>query len=144
MVINAFSNKIIQLADDSYSQYYEKKKISEEPYIYWVEKPEEFINFADYLKYEVKEGFNVKTGQKKQNVGLSKVRKFVKDINSGKINNMESAVDRYLKDISPDKDFLDATKIIYGAPSYILKEIFNDFEYAVFGSLGPKNRKKTR
>ena len=55
---------------------------------------------------------------------------------------MESAVDRYLKDISPDKDFLDATKIIYGAPSYILKEIFNDLGYAVFGSLGPKNRKK--
>ena len=94
---------------------------------------------------KVKEGLNVnfgKRGQKKQNVGLSKVRKFVKDINSGKINNTESAVDRYLKDISPDKDFLDATKIIYGAPSYILKEIFNDLEYAVFGSLGPKNRKK--
>ena len=44
MVVNAFANKIIPLADDSYSQYYEKKnKISEEPNIYWVEKPEEFI-----------------------------------------------------------------------------------------------------
>ena len=40
---------------------------------------------------------------KKQNVGLSKVRKFVKDINPGKINNMESVKDRYLKDIFPEK-----------------------------------------
>ena len=27
MVINAFANKIIPLADDSYSQYYQKKKL---------------------------------------------------------------------------------------------------------------------
>ena len=39
---------------------------------------------------------------KKQSVGLSKVRKFVKDINPGKINKMESAKDRYLKDVFPD------------------------------------------
>ena len=62
MVINTFKNKTFPLADGSYSQYFEAEP--EETDIYWVEKPENFINLTDNLNdlkkgYGVKEGFNV-------------------------------------------------------------------------------------
>ena len=65
MVIRAFKNKIIPRVDGSYFQYFEGKA-EEEPHIYWVEKPEKFIEFTDYLKNEVKEGFNVNFGGRGQ------------------------------------------------------------------------------
>ena len=40
------------------------------------------------------------------------MRKFIDDIDSGKINNKESAVDSYLKNIYPDKKFLETKNIV--------------------------------
>ena len=73
----------------------------------------------------------------------------MKDINSGKINNMKTAKDRYLKDIYPDKKFLKTSNIVDRTLSHKLKKIFEDFEYAVFGvflptDTEPKKSKKTR
>ena len=113
MVINGFKNKIIPLADGSYSQYFEGEPIEAD--INWVKKAEEFIKHVDYLEDEVKEGFNVnlnRKGDQTRNVSISNVRKFVDDINSGKINNMESALNRYLKDILPDQEFLNTRNIL--------------------------------
>ena len=65
MVINGFKNKIIPLAGGSYFQYFEgEDKV--EPDIYWVQKSEKFIEFTDYLKNEVEEGFNVNFGKNAQ------------------------------------------------------------------------------
>ena len=60
------------------------------------------------------EGFNVNFDQKTKpkNVSVSKIRKFVNDIDSGKINNKKSAIGRYLKDIYPDKKYLDGKNIV--------------------------------
>ena len=113
MVINGFKNKIIPLADGSYSQYFEGEPIEAD--INWVKKAEELIKHVDYLEDEVKEGFNVnlnRKGDQTRNVSISNVRKFVDDINSGKINNMESALNRYLKDILPDQEFLNTRNIL--------------------------------
>ena len=113
MVINIFKNKIIPLVDGSYSQYFEAEP--EESDINWVQKPEEFINFACYLKNEVKDGFSVNFNQKGSdtiNVGVSKIRKFVDDIESAKINDIETAKNRYLKNILPDKKFFKTRNIV--------------------------------
>ena len=80
--------------------------------------------------------------KEKHNVDLIEIKKIVKDINSGRINNMKSAVDRYLKDIFPNKKFLETKEIIYDFPSYILKKVFDNFEYAFFGSYDPEKRKQ--
>ena len=108
MVINAFKIKIIPLADGSYSQYFEGE--SKEADINWVKKPEKFIELVDYLEDEVKEGFNVNFNQKGDQT--RNVREFVDDINSSKINGMESALSRYLKDILPDQEFLNTRNIV--------------------------------
>ena len=113
MVINIFKNKIIPLVDGSYSQYFEAEP--EESDINWVQKPEEFINFACYLKNEVKDGFSVNFNQKGSdtiNVGVSKIRKFVDDIESAKINDIETAKNRYLTNILPDKKFFKTRNIV--------------------------------
>ena len=64
MVINAFKNNIIPLVDGSYAQYFEGEPKGAD--IYWVRKSEEFSNFTDYSKNEVKEGFNVNFGKRKE------------------------------------------------------------------------------
>ena len=86
MVINAFKNRIIPLADGSSSQYFKGEADTD-----LVGKPEKFIEFKKYLDNEVKEGFNVnfnKKDDKTININTFEVRKFVDDINSGKINNI--------------------------------------------------------
>ena len=65
----------------------------------------------------------------------------MEDINSGKINNRESATDRYIKDIFPDKKFLKTKKITDGTPSHTLKKVFDDFEYTLFGVFDPSPEK---
>ena len=85
------------------------------------------------------------------------MRKFADDIYSGKINNIKSAVDRYLEDILQDQKFLNIRNIVKErtikkgskkgtkeiTPSYTLKRIFEDLQYAVFGSLDPDKRKES-
>ena len=46
MIIDAFKNKIIPLADGSYPQYFEESNTD------WVEKLDEFAKFLKYLKLE--------------------------------------------------------------------------------------------
>ena len=68
----------------------------------------------------------------------------MKDINSAKINNMETAKSSYLKDIYPDRKFLETRNIVDGTRSHKLKKIFEDFEYAVFGFFLPTDTKPKR
>ena len=143
MVINAFKNKIIPLPDDSYSQYFEEADTD------WIEKSEEFDKSKNTLEYDVKEGFNVnfnKKGGETKNISITKMEKFVTDIESGRINNKKSATDRYLKDIYPDKEFLDNKNIVKEAKvkkgkdkgKNVIKNFFHDFEYALFGVFKPR------
>ena len=80
MVINAFTNKIIPLADGSYSQYVEGEP-DKEADIYWVEKPDDFIKSSEIIKEKTEEGFNVnfdmKNRKESRNVNLKKIKKFV-------------------------------------------------------------------
>ena len=48
---------------------------------------------------------------KKQNVGVHNMKRFVEDIDSGKINSLETAKNRYLNDILSDKEFLETKNI---------------------------------
>ena len=59
----------------------------------------------------------------KKKIRVLKIRRFVKDINSGKINNMGSASERYIKDILPDKKILETKKFNDETPSSTLKNI---------------------
>ena len=43
----------------------------------------------------------------KKNIGLIKIRKIIKDLDSGKIYSVDSLKGRYFKDISSDKEYLD-------------------------------------
>ena len=76
MVIKAFKYKAIPLVDGSYSQYFEGEP-KEKTDIDWAEKPNEFINFTNYLENEVKEGFYVnfsKEGKKVKEKILADLR----------------------------------------------------------------------
>ena len=64
MVINAFANEIIPLADGSYSQYYERKS-SEEPGIYRMENRDRFNQSLKITEKESDDGFNVNFVKKK-------------------------------------------------------------------------------
>ena len=48
---------------------------------------------------------------KKENVGVHNMKRFVEDIDSGKINSLETAKNRYLNDILSDKEFLETKNI---------------------------------
>ena len=48
---------------------------------------------------------------KKQNVDVHNMKRFVEDIDSGKINSLETAKNRYLNDILSDKEFLETKNI---------------------------------
>ena len=48
---------------------------------------------------------------KKENVGVHNMKRFVEDIDSGKINGLETAKNRYLNDILSDKEFLETKNI---------------------------------
>ena len=71
MVINAFANKLIPLADGSYPQYFEREP-DEEIDTYWMEKPDTFNEILKEIKEEAEKGVNVnfekKKGQKSRNV----------------------------------------------------------------------------
>ena len=49
MVIDAFVNKKIPLADGSYSQYYERKS-GEEPNLFWLEHLDKCENSSEEIK----------------------------------------------------------------------------------------------
>ena len=113
---------IFSFKDESYHQYNEEKK-------------------SDWIKYPDK----LDGGTKR--VNISKIKRFVDDVNSGKIDRKKSATD--LEYIYDDKNFLDgrstAEKFKFKKSEtfhkiFIVKNIFNDFVYAVFGvrDLKPK------
>ena len=54
----------------------------------------------------------VREKKKNPNVGLSKIRKFVKDITSDWINDIEFARKRYIEDILSDSKFLKTKKLL--------------------------------
>ena len=84
------------------------------------------------------------------------ITRFVDDVNSGKIINKKDGADRYLKYVYDDKNFPDdrniteTTKDKKGkdkvkkktSNTYIIKKIFDDFVYTVFGVLDPKPESK--
>ena len=127
MVIKAFKNKIILLANGSYSQYFEAEKDTS-----WIEKPDKFNEFVDDLE-NAGETFSVKVGKEgkkgvKRDVSGYNMKKVVEDINSCKIKDKKNAANRYLRDIYPDKEFLSTKNIADNkTPSYKLKKLFNDF-----------------
>ena len=54
---------------------------------------------------DVKEGYNANFERKnKRNIRLIKIRKIIKDLDSGKINSVDSLKGRHLKDISRKKN----------------------------------------
>ena len=124
MVINAFKNKIIPLADGSYSQYFEAEP--GEAIIYWVEKPEKFVEISMIIKKEAKNGFNVNF-DKSKNISLKKLSRFGEQIKSGKLDNVKDATEWYLKEIYPNKKIIDERTINKDSKKQgTVKEIFND------------------
>ena len=135
MVIEAFKKMIFPLSDGNFSEY-----VSEDLEIdpnSLVKYPEYFENFKNSLK-DVKEGYNVNFERKnKNNIGWIKRRKIMKDLDSGKINSVDSLKGRYLKDISSDKEHLDKKNLVSDSKGKKLKKLFQDFEYALFGVFPP-------
>ena len=87
---------------------------------------------------DIKEGYNVDFERKnKKNIGLVKIRKIIKDLDSGKIYSVDSLKGRYLKDTSSDKEYLDKKNLVSGRKGEKLKKLFQDFEYALFGVFPP-------
>ena len=152
MVTDAFKGRIIPLADGSYFQYFEESNSD------WIKNPEEFIKLKrelDNLNDKFSASFNVNNGNTK-NISIFEVKRFVQDIDSGKINNEKSAIDRYLEYIYPDKKFIDTRNIIEKITvkkgkdkgieettnSYIVKKMFHDLVYALFGQIEPRLKEK--
>ena len=75
---------------------------------------------------DVKEGFNVNFERKnKKNIGLIKIRKIIKDLDSGKINRVDSLKGRYLKDISSHTEYHDKKNLASNSKGEKLKKCFN-------------------
>ena len=104
MVIESFKKKIFLLNDGNLSQNV-SEKLEIDPNSL-VKYPEYFENFKNSLK-DVKESYNVNFERKNENIGLIEIRKIIKDLDSGKINSVDSLKGRYLKNISSDKESLD-------------------------------------
>ena len=104
MVIDAFVNKKIPLANCSYSQYYERKS-NEEPNLFWLEHLDEFEKCSEEIKKESDNRFNIiidtKKGQKPKNISLKRAKEFFEKIKQGRINNIKDATEWYLKKYLP-------------------------------------------
>ena len=120
----------------------------------WIKNPEELIKLKrelDKLNDKFSASFNVNNGNTK-NISIFEVKIFVQDIDSGKINNEKSAIDKYLEYIYPDKKFFDTRNIIEKITvkkgkdkgieettnSYIVKKMFHDLVYALLGLFEPR------
>ena len=87
---------------------------------------------------DIKEGYNVNFERKnKKNIGLIKIRKIIKDLDSGKINSVDSLKGRYLNNTSSDKEYLNKKNLVSGRKGEKFKKLFKDFEYALFGVFPP-------
>ena len=134
MVIESFKKKIFLLNDGNLSQYV-SEKLEIDPNSL-VKYPEYFENFKSSLK-DVKESYNVNFERKNENIGLIEIRKIIKDLDSGKINSVDSLKGRYLKNISSDKESLDKKNLLSDSKGDKLKKMFQDFEYALFRVFPP-------
>ena len=72
----------------------------------FIELKNELIELDDKLNAN----FNLSEGGTK-NISTAERKRFVDDIDSGKINNEKTGIERYLKYIYPDKQFLDTRNI---------------------------------
>ena len=87
MVINAFQNRIIPLADGSYSEYFEERDSD------WIKNPEKFIDLKEELAIlndNFSASFNLnEVGAK--NINVSEMKRFVDDVEK------KNSIKRYLK-----------------------------------------------
>ena len=95
--------------------------------------------------------FNLNKGGTK-NVNIVEIKIFANDAKSDKINKKKTAIERYLRYIYPNKQFLDSRSITEKITvrkgkdkgkeettnSYTIKKIFNDFVHAVFEAFEPR------
>ena len=83
MVIDAFKKGIIPFKDESYYQYTEEK---ESNWVIYLQRLIDLKNEIDNYNKNFSATFNLKKGGAKR-ISLSEIKRFVKDVYSGKINN---------------------------------------------------------
>ena len=101
MVINAFQNRIIPLADGSYSEYFKERDSD------WIKNPEKFIDLKEelvILNDNFSASFNLnEVGAK--NINVSEMKRFVDDVEKKKFNK------KVFKIYFLDKQFLDTRSV---------------------------------